>query len=116
MKTVNSDGSYSSPLAEVMEIGQRKMKEQEQEKERLLQKIIFEWHQVESVVFWRQCMIKVPFEIVRATFQNIKSLIATGYPVNNPAAFFVSTLKKMGYFPWKKEDRVDGKKTDNEDV
>lgn len=111
MKTVNNDGSYSAPMAEVMEIGQRKMKEQEHEKERLLQTIIFEWKQINSVVFWRQCMIKVPFEIVRATFQNIKSLIKSGYPVNNPAAFFVSTLKKMGYFPWKKEDKQnEGKK------
>jgi hypothetical protein len=105
MKVARRDGTYIDPLAEVMEIGRQRMKEQEQEKERLLQTIVYEWKQIESVVFWRQCMIKVPFEIVRATYQNIKSLIDTGYPVNNPAAFFVASLKKMGYFPWKKEDK-----------
>lgn len=112
MKVVDRDGSCSSPLAEVLEIGQKRMKDLEQEKERLLQKIVFEWNQIESVVFWRQCFQAVPFEIVRATYHNIKRLVETGYPVRNPSAFFVSTLKKMGYYPWKKEDKESGEKED----
>lgn len=112
MKVLNRDGGESSPLAGVMEIGQRKMKEQEQEKERLLQTIVFDWNQVGSVVFWRQCFQAVPFEIIRATYHNIKRLVETGYPVRNPSAFFVSTLKKMGYYPWKKEVKADEKKED----
>lgn len=112
MKVLNRDVDSNSSLAKVIEIGQRKMKEQEQKKERLLQRIVFEWDQVESVVFWRQCFQAVPFEVVLATYHNIKRLVETGYPVRNPSAFFVSTLKKMGYFPWKKEDKKDGKKED----
>ena len=110
MKVLNRDVDSNSSLAKVIEIGQRKMKEQEQERERLLQQIIFDWNQIESVVFWRQCFQAVPFEVVRATYHNIKRLMETGYPVRNPSAFFVSTLKKMGYYPWKKEDRKDGEK------
>lgn len=112
MKVLNRDADSDSSLAKVIEIGQRKMKEQEQEKERLLQRIVFEWNQIESVVFWRQCFQAVPFDVIRATYENIKRLVETGYPVRNPSAFFVSTLKKMGYYPWKKEVKEDEKKED----
>jgi len=112
MKTVQKDGSYASPLAGVVDACQRRMKEVEQEKERLLQEIVFEWHQIESVVFWRQCLQCVPFKVVLSTYHNIKGLMESGYPVRNPSAFFVSTLKKMGYYPWKKEDKKDGEKKD----
>jgi hypothetical protein len=112
MKVVDRDGGVSDPLAKVIEIGQRKMKEQEEEKERLLQKIVFDWNQIESVVFWRQCFQAVPFEVIRATFHNVNRLVETGYPVRNPSAFFVSTLKKMGYYPWKKEEKQSGEKKD----
>lgn len=110
MKVVNSDGSCSDPLTGLVKMGQQKMKEIEQKKERLLQKIIYEWKQMGSVVFWRQCFQAVPFDTIRATYYNIESLMKSDYPVNNPAAFFVHTLKKMGYYPWKKEDQKDGKK------
>lgn len=109
MKVVHGDGSHESPLAGVMKLGQRKMIEAEQKKERLLQKIIYEWDQVKSVVFWRQCFLAVPFDVIRAMYSNVKGLMEDGYQVNNPAAFFVHTLKKMGYYPWKKEDKLDGK-------
>ena len=109
MKFTHADGSHGNPLAGLMKLGQRKMLEAEQAKERLLQKIIYEWNQVESTVFWRQCFQAVPFDVIRATYSNIQGLKDSGYPVRNPAAFFVATLKKMGHYPWKKEDKSDAK-------
>ena len=109
MNFTRADGSQANPLKGLMELGERKMKEAEQNKERLLQKIIYDWDQVKSTVFWRQCFQAVPFDVIRATYSNIKGLMEDGYQVNNPAAFFVSTLKKMGHYPWKKEDKSDGK-------
>jgi len=109
MKVVRGDGSYDNPMKAIMELGQRKKIEAEQRKERLLQKIIYDWNQVKSTVFWRQCFQAVPFDVIRATYSNIQGLKDSGYPVRNPAAFFVATLKKMGHYPWKKEDTKDGK-------
>ncbi len=100
MQTVRKDGVFSSPFADIIKAGEEKMKKLEQEKERLLQKILFEWNQVKSIVFWRQCFQAVEFRVIRSTYSNVKQLISGGYEINNPAAFFVHSLKKMGYYPF----------------
>ena len=76
----------------------------EEEKERLKQRILSEWKQHKSVFFWEQCFKFVEFKIIRQTFRNTNDLADSGYPVKNKAGLFVSTLKKMGYFPWKEEE------------
>ena len=73
------------------------------EKERLKQKILKNWNQYSSIFFWEQAFRCVPFDIMEQTYQNVLSLEENGYPVKNRAGLFVNTLKKMGYFPFKKE-------------
>lgn len=73
------------------------------EKERLKQKILKNWNQYSSIFFWEQAFRCVPFEIMQQTYQNVLSLEESGYPVKTRAGLFVNTLKKMGYFPFKKE-------------
>ncbi len=84
----------------------------QQDKERLKQKILDEWHQHSSVFFWEQCFRFVPYDVIKRTYKNVLNLETTGYPVKSHAGLFVSTLKKMGYFPFKKEDS-DEPKTPN---
>jgi len=75
----------------------------EQEKEKLKQRILSEWHQYNSIFFWQQCFKYVPLKIIRQTFDNINELAKSNYPVKNRGGLFVSTFKKMGYFPWKED-------------
>ena len=91
-------------MKNLKERSEEKTIEMEQEKERLKQRILLEWRQHKSVFFWEQCFKYVEFKIIRQTFNNTNDLAATGYPVKNKAGLFVSTLKKMGYFPWKEEE------------
>jgi len=72
-------------------------------KERLKQKILKSWNQYSSIFFWEQAFLHVPFDVLEQTFQNVLALEKSGYPVKTRAGLFVSTLKKMGYFPFKKE-------------
>jgi len=75
----------------------------EQDKEKLKQRILSEWHQHNSVCFWTQCFLNVPLKIIDQVFNNVLDLKSTGYPINNESGFFVAILKRMGYFPWKEE-------------
>lgn len=77
------------------------------QKERLKQKILKAWHQYKSIFFWEQAFRCVPFEIMEQTYQNVLQLEASGYPVKSHAGLFVNTLKKMGYFPFTKEEKSD---------
>lgn len=77
------------------------------EKERLMQRILKEWNQYSSIFFWQQAFRCVPFEIMQQTHENVLALERSGYPVKTRAGLFVNTLKKMGYFPFKKE-KTDG--------
>ncbi|MBA7637750.1 hypothetical protein ES703_45397 [subsurface metagenome] len=85
---------------------EKKTIEMEQEKERLKQRILSEWHQHKSLFFWEKCFRFLDIRIIRQTFKNVNELEESGYPVKNKAGLFVSTLKKMGYFPWKEEKNV----------
>lgn len=88
---------------------EEKIRELEQEKEKLKQKILSEWNQYKSIFFWGQCFKFVDFDVIKQTYKNVIELEKSGYPVNNKAGLFVSTLKKMGYFPWKEEDSEEKK-------
>lgn len=92
-------GAIGAILSEAQKI----QKELEIKKERLKQKILFEWSQARSKVFWDQCFIALDYKVILVTFTNIKKMIDGGYAVANPAALFVHTLKKTGYFPFQQE-------------
>lgn len=92
-----------NPLTNFVEQSKVRMKEVEQEKERLKQKILYEWDQTGSLIFWNQCFMNVPFNIIKEVYYNIIGIMKDGYEVRSPAAFFVNTLKKTGYYPFKKE-------------
>ncbi len=77
----------------------------EQEKERLKQRILSEWHQHKSISFWTQCFLYVPLKIIKQVFHNVIELKKEGYPVKNESGLFVSIIKKMGYFPWNEGKR-----------
>jgi len=73
------------------------------EKEKLKQKILKAWNQYSSIFFWEQAFRLIPFDIMEQTYHNVLALEESGYPVKSHAGLFVNTLKKMGYFPFKKE-------------
>ena len=101
---MNVNGEQWNPqefMENLKKRSEEKTIEMEQEKEKLKQRILLEWHQHKSIFFWEQCFKFVEFKIIKQTFRNTNELADTGYPVKNKAGLFVSTLKKMGYFPWK---------------
>lgn len=73
------------------------------QKERLKQKILKSWNQYSSIFFWEQAFKSIPFDVMEQTYHNVMALEKSGYPVKSHAGLFVSTLKKMGYVPFKKE-------------
>lgn len=72
-----------------------------QEIERLKLQIMVDWDQVSSSGFWKKCFDTTPFEIIKKNFTYITTLEKTGYAVKNPAALFVTLMKKQGHFPFK---------------
>ncbi len=97
-------------LNNIQERNEKKKTELEQEKERLKQKILDEWDQYDSIVFWNECFEFVPLDVIRRAYKNVNGLDKSGYPIRNKAGFFVSTLKRMGYFPFQERANGDEKK------
>lgn len=85
-----------------------RLKRTEQEKEKLKQKILVDWNEHESRVFWNQCFKKLTLDTIRQTYDLIEGLVKSGYPVINRAALFISQLKKMGFYPWPTESGEKG--------
>lgn len=96
-------------LNNLKERGDKRSMELEQEKERLKQKILDEWDQYDSIVFWQQCFDCVPLDVIRRAYKNVNGLDKSGYGIKNKAGFFVSTLKRMGYFPFQEKSNGDEK-------
>jgi len=107
LKVNGGDWNPEQFLERIQERKEEAMVKKKQEQERLKQRILNDWDQHKSINFWQQCFTFVPLKIIRQTFNNVEKLNASGYPVRNKAAFFVSTLKGMGYFPW--QENSDGK-------
>lgn len=88
-----------------------RLKKIEQKKEQLKQKILVDWNEHESRVFWNQCFQKLTLTTIQQTYDLIEGLVKSGYPVINRAALFISQLKKMGFYPWPAESGEKGKNT-----
>lgn len=110
MQVLNEEGQYKNNFSDIFSGAEKRRKEIEIKKERLKQKILFEWKQSKSTVFWNQCFVALDYKIIFTVYSNIQDLIDTGYAINNPAAFFVHTLKKTGYYPFKQEEKNNGRK------
>jgi len=95
----------SEVLKDTIEQNEERLKKIAEQKERLKQKIMVEWKQGLSRPFWRRCFEVMPYSKILETYEFIEDLVRTGYPVINKAALFVSQLKKMGYFPFKKKGK-----------
>ena len=103
MENITEGGQGENIVDNMLSKGQQMRKDLQIKKERLKQKILYEWKETGSAVFWNQCFQVVDYQMIYEIYSNIKMLIKDGYEIKNPAAFFVSTLKKTGYFPWKQE-------------
>lgn len=101
MKVINETGGFASVFDKIGAAAQRKEEELKQKKAQLLQTILHDWKQASSVNFWRKCFQYIDYRVIKQVYENTKDLIEDGYTINNPAAFFVHTLKEMGHLPFK---------------
>ncbi len=104
MQIIDQGGASPVDMSGIITKANEKKKELEQIKSRLFQKIIVDWDQSGSLIFWNQCFELVPFDAIKRTVDFIKMIRKEGYPLRNPAAFFVHQLKKLGYYPFKEEN------------
>jgi len=67
------------------------------EKIKFLHKIIMKYQDQKSFMFWQKIINSIPFPVLTALDKNIDEMVKDGYPIKSKPAFFVSSLKKMGY-------------------
>ena len=108
MQVTNKEGAFSSVFDKISAAAVKKEQEVKQKKACLMQSILHDWKQTTSVNFWRKCFQYIDYKIIKQVYDNTNSLIQDGYTIQNPAAFFVHTLKEMGHFPFK-GDKNNGK-------
>lgn len=101
MKVIDKEGENSSVFDKIKEHAEKREIEIKEKKACLLQVILSEWKQASSVNFWRKCFNLLDYKVIKMVYNNTNDLITDGYTINNPAAFFVHTLKEMGHYPFK---------------
>ena len=100
MQVINEKGEHSSIFDKIGKAAARKEEELKHKRACLLQTILHEWKESRSVNFWRKCFQYVDYKIIKQVYDNIGDLVRDGYTIQNPAAFFVHTLKEMGHLPF----------------
>ncbi len=95
-------GSFDAAgmLNSLKDEGEKRALKEQQEKERVKQKVMFDFNDASSAPFWNKCFQHIPLKTIKMLLSNMESLESQEYQIRNKPAFFINLLKKQGLFPF----------------